>query len=269
MTTVQNEILTTVRFNIPRDNGTPHTDIILPIIPISSTTAGLTFNGIATMKSFNLAGNKICYTIPRNLSFTTISNGVLVSTINIPRGIYSDAQLTALICGASTGIIKNTLIPGFLIAYNTAQLLSIRFTSDIDAIVSKLLGLNGLSTNQSGSYITYDLPVSGQFPSEYDFTSTQNAIVSFGLSTNQNQNINDPASIPLTILNEDVFELSDVSPYNEYSSSLIYNKFIGNINAPIIYYLRVKLENIDDAELVNNVNNLYLFVTFSDILINA
>ena len=269
MSTVQNEVLTTIKFTIPRDNGISHSDLILPIIPTGSTTPGLSFNGISTIKSFNLVGDKLTYTIPRNLTFTTISNGVLVATIVIPRGIYTDAQLTSLICGSSTGIIKNTNIPGFLIAYNTSQLLSIRFTSDIDSIVSKLLGLSGLSTNQSGSYVTYDLPVSGQFPVEYNFTSTQNATISFGISSSQNVNINDPISIPLSILNQDVFQLDSNSPYNEYPQSLINNKFVGNINIPIAYYLRIRLENIDDEELINNVNNLFMFITFSDILVNA
>ena len=269
MTTIQNEVLTTVKFTIPRDNGTSHSDIILPIIPTGATTAGLLFNGISTIKSFNLVGDKLTYTIPRNLSFTTISNGVLVSTINISRGIYTDAQLTTLICGESTGIIKNVNIPGFLIAFDTSKLLSIRFTSDIDAIVSKLLGLSGLSTNQSGSFITYDLPISGQFPVEYDFTSTQNAIVSFGISSSQTVNINDPVSIPLSILNQDVFLLNANSTFNEYPASLINNKFVGNVNVPIAYYIRIRIENLNDSELINNVNDLFIFMTFSDILINA
>jgi hypothetical protein len=265
MSTLTQENLFTCRFTIPKDDGLSHADIILPIILPSTETPGLSFNGISTLKSFNLAGDKLIYTIPLSLSFTTIVDGVLKATVNIARGVYTVSQLEALVCAAGTGIIKNVNIPGFLIASDTTKLLSIRFLASQDPYITKLLGLSSISTNMSGSFITYDLPLTGEFPAQYDFTSTNNALISFGFSTNPNQNVNDIESIPLTIINEDIFELNELSPYNDYSSSLIYNKFIGNIPQRTIYFMRIRIENIDDGVLINNVNTLNLMATFSDV----
>ena len=259
--------INTIRFDIPKDNGSSFADIILPIIPQGSSSIGLSFTGFASLLSFNFAGFKSCYTIPESLTFSTIRDGVLLKTITITRGVYTDEQLTLLICdsmGNTTGIEKNADQEGFLIASDTSKLLTIRFLTAQDSLITRLLGLASLSTNISGSYINYDLGITGEFPVEYNFTSTDNALIKFGFSSNQNQNINDLQSIPLTILNPDVFEMNALTSYNSYSSSLVYNKFIGNITQSTIYYIRIRIENFDDGLLVNNINNLAIIATFED-----
>jgi hypothetical protein len=265
---MSNTQLYTIRFDIPKDDGQSHADIILPIIPYGTTTNGITFNGSGKLLSFNFAGYKSTYTIPQSITFSTISNGVLVKTITIPRGIYTNEQLTELICDTltnTTGIIKNVDVEGFLIASNTSNLLTIRFLIAQEEIITRLLGLTGAATNISGAYVDYNLPISGEFPSEYDFTSTEASIISFGFSSNPSQNPLDLQSIPLTILNEDVFELNAESPYNQYSNSLIYNKYVGNITPATIYFIRIRIENFENQTLINNINNISIIATFQDI----
>ena len=255
-----------VKLSIPASNNIiSYSDIVLPLTQVGQTTPGISFTGSPVLKSFNLIGSKICYTIPFALSFNTIVDGVLKSTVNIPRGVYSVQQLTDLICTSGTGIQINTNSNTFLIARDTTKLLSIRFLTSIDSFITNLLGLSNASSNVSGTFTTYDLPISGEFPSEFNFSSTTNAIVSFGFSSNAQQNVQDIQSIPLSIITPDVLELDSNSEYNLTPQSLTYNGWIGNISSVAIYYVRIRIETLEQGIPIFNINDMNLFLTFEDV----
>jgi hypothetical protein len=199
------------------------------------------------------------------MSFNTIVDGVLKATINLTRGVYTSDQLQNIICAVTTGISVNSASNTFLIARDTSKLLSIRFLTSIDSFVSNLLGLSNASSNVSGLYTTYDLPISGMFPSEFNFDSTTNAIVSFGFSSNPNQNPLDVQSIPLSIITPDVLELEATSPYNLSPQSLTYNGWIGNISPAVIYFVRIRIETLEQDMPIYNINDMNLFLTFEDV----
>jgi hypothetical protein len=255
-----------VKTKIPASNGSvSYSDIILPLTQIGQTSPGVSFTGSPVLKSFNLVGSKLCYTIPYTLSFNTIVDGILKATVNIPQGVYTVQQLENIICDVSTGISVNVNSNTFLIAANTSKLLSIRFLTSIDSMITNLLGLSNASSNVSGIYTTYDLPITGMFPSEYNFGSTTNAIISFGFSSNINQNPLDIQSIPLSIITPDVFELDANSDYNLTPQSLSYNGWIGNLSDVVNYYVRIRIETLEQEVPIYNINDLNLFLTFEDV----
>jgi hypothetical protein len=103
------------------------------------------------------------------------------------------------------------------------------------------------------------------FPSEFNFESTTNAIFSFGFSSNVLQNPLDIQSVPLSIICPDVLELNSNSENNLTPQSLTYNQWIGNISEVIIYYVRIRIETLEQSIPIYNINDLNLFLTFEDV----
>lgn len=249
---------TVLQFQIPGTliNETPSSDIIFTLPqPIS-------FNGAAVMRTFNIAGKKSTYTVSQNVVFNTIVDSSLFATITIPMGVYTEVQLEALIC-VSTGINKDISRPGFLIASDTTKLLSIRYLTSLDATITSLLGLDNLSTNQSGSYTTYNLPVDGRFPKTYNFTSTEFARIEFGFNYLTPYNVNDLESIPITTSYEKFVELNTSSPFNSNENELD-TTFICNIPLGGLTAFRLKMIDVDSELLVSNINRLFFTVVIED-----
>lgn len=249
---------TNLHFQIPGTlvNENPSSDIIFTLpTPIS-------FEGQAVLRTFNLAGKKSTYTISQNLVFNSIVDNSLFATITIPQGVYTEAQLESLIC-SGTGILKDNARPGFLIAADTAKLLSIRYLTSLDATISNLLGLDALSTNQSGSYTTYNLPVDGKFPKTYNFSSTEFAKVEFGFNYNTSYNPYDLESIPITTSYEKFVEMNTAAPFNslqnELDTTFVCNIILGGLTA-----FRIRLTDIDSGLLVSNINTIYLTMSIED-----
>ena len=256
-----NRIYNTIRFDIDAPlNGQLNTDKIFPIVQTGSQNQGISFVGAPKIKSINLIGNKLCYTIPSDLSFTTISNGIFLAQVDIPAGIYSQAQLVAIVCATGTGIIVNTSSPLFLIASNTANLLSVRFALQQEAYITNLLGLSGNST-QSGNFITYDLPISGKFPNTFDFLPPESCEIKLGFSTDPNLNPVNLFAVPLTILNNTVLDLGSDAPFNSLSTA----DFVGNLpTTGPFFWVRILLSNYKTNFPIANVNNLSMNITFED-----
>jgi hypothetical protein len=246
------------QFQIPGTliNESPSCDIIFTL------PQQMVFNGDAVMRSFNIAGKKSTYTISQNIVFNTIVDNALFATITIPMGVYTEVQLEALIC-SSTGIIKDIARPGFLIAADTSKLLSIRYLTSLDATITNLLGLDDLSTNQSGSYTTYNLPVDGKFPKTYNFSSTEFSKVEFGFNYLTAYNPVDVESIPLTTSYEKFIELNTAAPFNSLENELD-NTFVCNINLGGLTAFRIKLTDIDSGLLISNINKLFLSIVIED-----
>jgi hypothetical protein len=241
---------------IPRATAGVSNSDVLYVLPEEIVASGR-----LSLESFNLCGNKSVYTINTDLVITTVVDGAFKATITIPNGVYDDAQLTTLICGASKGIIKDTTRPNYLIAADTTKLLSIRFNTNIEDQVVNLLGLQQPATNQSGSFVQYDLPLSGLFPSPYNFTSTDHAVIEFGFSQNVETNI---SNIPITDFSPDALDLSLSAEFNQYSSSLLYNNFICNIPGALLKSMRIRLSDYLNNSLIYNLNDIVLFITIAD-----
>jgi hypothetical protein len=249
---------TNLQFTIPGTliNDAPSSDIIFTL------PSPIAFEGQAVVRTFNLAGRKSTYTIAQNLVFNSIVDNALFATITIPMGVYTEVQLEALIC-VGTGIIKDIARPGFLIAADTTKLLSIRYLTSLDTTISNLLGLDSISTNQSGSFTTYNLGIDGKFPKSYNFSSTEFAKIEFGFNYNTPYNALDIESIPLTTSYEKFVEMNTNAPFNSLENELD-TTFACNINLGGLTAFRIKLTDVDSDLLISNINPIYLTLSIED-----
>ena len=126
-----------------------------------------------------------------------------------------------------------------------------------------MLGLDDLSTNQSGSYTTYNIATNGLFPRMYNFTSTEFAKIQFGFNYLLNYSPLDLESIPLTQVYEKFVEMNTAAPFNSNENEND-NTFICNINLGGLRAFRIKMTDVDSDLLISNINKLFLTIVIED-----
>lgn len=232
-----------------------YADHIYEIDPIIFT------NNYKRMNNFNIIGEKLVYSIPYNLTIHFIQDGSLLTSKLFNQGIYTENELITLFT-TNTGLVLDNCCNNkkFKVA-DISKLFSIRFDIKDDDLISTMLGLDQISTNISGNLITYNLPVSGKFPYNYNLTLFKNADIKFGFA-DINTNIQDHSLVNLVpITNKTMYSFDMNSNYwNSFSNDSENQEFCFSLpdNLNSIKYIRVRLSTTFEDQVIWNLNPLKL-----------
>jgi hypothetical protein len=177
------------------------------------------------------------------------------------QGIYNENELISMFT-SNTGIMLDECCSNkkFKVV-DISKLFSIRFDIKDDDLISTMLGLDQISTNISGNLITYNLPVNGKFPFNFNLTLFKNADIKFGFG-DINTNIQDHSLVNLIpISNKTIFSFDMNSIFwNSFSNDSDNQDFCFSLpdNLNSIKYIRIRISTSFQDQVIWNLNPLKL-----------